>query len=77
MSKPLEIDTLWENGHEVVVIEGIRYAADLFRAWAGTYNGDDLMKGIQEGKPFEIVSRERDTLCLRTHICKREGLPHA
>ena len=40
MDKPIEIETLWENGHEVVIIEGMRYASDLFRIWAGTYTGD-------------------------------------
>ena len=71
MDKPIEIETLWENGHEVVVIEGMRYASDLFRVWAGTDKGTDLL-GIQQGKPFEIVGREDGVMCLRVHECKGE-----
>lgn len=63
--KPLQID--YDKTNDFVMIEGIRYAADFFRAWG--------VDGLPVGQLFMIETREPDGSLVIKKIEYESDLP--
>jgi hypothetical protein len=61
MSQMNKLSFEYDEQRDVLIVEGNKYAADLFRAFAGTL-GDGTLLPL--GQLFRLVRRENETIVL-------------